>query len=641
MRAHLAALLLVVIVLEACTPPQTTPSASPSPPASASAGATGSAGVAAVADMSAALLNARLPIADVFDLTHRLAGKSGTPDVAFQPVRTTPPDEGIGTSLPFWTYDFAAQKNVQITATLRIIGEHAKWWVQDGASVDLNALRQNADIFDTKTYPTDRSHYGSEWSPGIDGDPHIDVLVGRIPGAAAGYFSSADELPRWVNQYSAEREMVYLNALAARSTWNDIIAHEFCHMIQCGRRTRSAVWFDEGHAQLCEAVNGYSVSHVGTFLQLPDTQWNTWPQLEQSAASYGEAYLVLEFVRQQAGGDALVNAFIEHGIVTPADMDQVLRARGQRSLQDLYADLVAANAFIGSQTADAAYGYPDGAPARNPVTVADGDHAVLGKTYSGSVHQYAARYVELPRASMNVTFTGPTSTKLLPTDAHSGATMWWSDRADSLDSSLTRAVDLKGAKDASLSFWTWYDAEQDYDYAYVAASADGGQHWETLPATGTTTDDPNGANLGHGFTGTSGGGRVPNWVHVRADLSAYAGKQILLRFEYVTDQALNLDGFAIDDVEIPGVFSDDVEQDRGWQASGFVRSTNAVAQRFVVQILRFTAGGATVERHVVDDGRLQLNVDTSADRKPPLLAVTGFAVRTTQPVSFEVAVAKQ
>jgi bacillopeptidase F (M6 metalloprotease family) len=189
----------------------------------------------------------------------------------------------------------------------------------------------------------------------------------------------------------------------------------------------------------------------------------------------------------------------------------------------------------------------------------------------------------------------------------------------------------------TVSFWTWYEIEKDYDYGYVAASTDGGQHWTTLPAAATTKDDPNGANLGNGFTGTSGGDK-PGWIRQEVDLSAYAGKQIQLRFEYVTDGALSLHGMAVDDIEIPGVITDDAEADNGWQAEGFVRSTNLVAQRFVVQVLRFTDKGGTVERRFVDNGTLQLDVDTSNDRKAPLLAVTGLAVRTTQPASFEVSV---
>ena len=639
-RRRQVALLLALALVLGCTPPAVTPSAAPSSSAPVPTALPSGSRAAALPDMSEALLRKPLPEADIFELTRAMRGRDGQPDREFVPVRTTPPQEDVGTVRQFWTYDFAAKKNLRISATLRIMTEHAKWWVQDDVTIDLAALRQNATFFESNIYPTNRRLFGSEWSPGVDGDPRINVMVARIPGAAAGYFNSSDELPLWVNEFSAEREMLYVNSLAARagsSYMNSVVSHEFCHMISYGRGKRSSVWFNEGMAQLCEAATGFGLPHAQTFLLVPDTQLNDWPELEQSQANYGQAHLFLEFLRQQAGGDALINAFIDKGIDTPADMDAVLRARGQKGLEELYADFVAANAFIGATAVDRATSYPDGVPARNPATATDQDRVTMGGKLASTVRQYAARYVELPRGAMTIRFNAGVRTRVLPTDPRSGAALWWSDRADGLDSRLTREVDMAKATAPRLSFWTWYEIEKDYDYAYVAVSTDGGKRWATLPSQATTKADPNGANLGNGFTGNSGGDK-PAWVRQEVDLSAYAGMKILLRFEYVTDPALSLHGIAIDDIEIPGVLTDDAETDGDWQVAGFVRSTNLVAQRFIVQVLRFTDRGATVERRAVDNGTLQLDVDTSGDRRPPLLAVTGIAVRTTQSARFEVSV---
>ena len=201
-----------------------------------------------------------------------------------------------------------------------------------------------------------------------------------------------------------------------------------------------------------------------------------------------------------------------------------------------------------------------------------------------------------------------------------------------------RAVDLRSARAPVLKFWTWYEIEADFDYAYVEVSTDGGQKWATLKGTSTTTTDPNGVSLGHGLTGLSGGGKDPAWVEQSVDLGAFAGKVVLLRFQYVTDGALSLPGIAIDDLEIAEIgWRDDAEADRDWKANGFVRSTNLVKQRFVAQLVRFGAR-ATVEQHLVPDGKLELSYDASDDRRPPLLVVTAFAARTTQPATFTVEV---
>ncbi|HEV2249066.1 MAG TPA: hypothetical protein VGT60_00975 [Candidatus Limnocylindria bacterium] len=591
----------------------------------------------AVQDMTDALAKNPLPVADLFALTRRLRGRDGTPPAPFTAGRQVPPDEAAGSQTQFWTYDFDAKKNVKITATLRILTDHAKWWIENGVTVDPTALQTTATTFETKIYPADRAAYGSEWSPGIDGDPRIDVLVARIPGRAAGYFSSADELPVWINEYSAERELIYVNSTSARlasDSFYTVLAHEFCHMIQFNKRKRSIVWFTEGQAQLCERFAGQSSGFDQLFLRQPDTQLNDWSDLDNDAVlHYGAALLFLEFLRQHAGGDDLINALLAHGVDTPLDVDAVLQARGQPGMDEQFADFVAANALIG-QNPDPKLAYAGTRLA--PAAPTAQDRATADTVFRATVHEYAARYVALPQTPVHLTFSAPTTQRIIPTDAHSGRLSWWSDRVDGLDSTLTRTVDLSSVTKATLSFWSWYDIEPAFDYAYVAVSTDGGQRWSTLKTDATTADDPNGNNLGNGMTGKSGGGAKPVWVKQSVDLGAYAGKKVLLRFEYVTDAALNFDGFALDDVTIPEIgFSDDAEADAGWTANGFIRSSNVVKQRFIVQVIHFGAV-PTVERHIVEDGALEIDIDGSKDRRAPVLAVTGLAARTTQTTSFTV-----
>ena len=636
MLTRLRFALAAAVVATSCV---ATPSPSPSP---APSGSGGGPTAQSVEDMTDALAANPLPTADLFDLTRRLRGRDGTPPAAFTPARQDAPNETVGSQSQFWTYDFDAKKNMKVGATLRVLTDHSKWWVEDGVTVDAAALQTTATTFEATIYPADRGAYGSEWTPGIDGDPRIDILIARIPGRAAGYFSSSDELPVWINEFSAQREMIYMNALSSRlatAGFYSVLAHEFCHMIQFNKRKRSIVWFTEGHAQLCERFANQPSGFDQLFLRQPDTQLNDWSDLDKdSTLHYGAALLFLQFLREHAGGDDLMNALLAHGVDTPLDVDAVLKARGQPGMDEQLADFVAANALIGSNP-DAKYAY--GGTRLTPATPTSQDRVTVGAELRGTVHEYAARYLALPQTPVHVKFSAPTTQRIIPTDAHSGHTIWWSDRVDGLDSTLTRTVDLSSVTKATLSFWSWYDIEPDFDYAYVVVSTDGGQKWTTLRTEATTTDDPNGSNLGNGMTGKSGGGAKAAWVQQTADLSAYAGKKILLRFEYVTDPALNFDGFALDDVSIPEInFSDDAEKDAGWTANGFLRSSNAVKQRYIVQVIHFGAT-PTVERHVVESGALELDIDGTNDRKPPVLAITPIASRSTQPIAFTVSAAKQ
>jgi hypothetical protein len=78
----------------------------------------------------------------------------------------------------------------------------------------------------------------------------------------------------------------------------------------------------------------------------------------------------------------------------------------------------------------------------------------------------------------------------------------------------------------------------------------------------------------------------------------------LIRFEVVTDEAVHLQGFALDDISIPELdFVDDVEDQASvWETAGFVRHANVLAQTFLLQLLLLREEGVEVERLTLDEG---------------------------------------
>ena len=76
-----------------------------------------------------------------------------------------------------------------------------------------------------------------------------------------------------------------------------------------------------------------------------------------------------------------------------------------------------------------------------------------------------------------------------PFDPHTGSSFMWSDRADEAYKRLTRTITVP-AGGATLSFWTSYNLELDFDYMIVEAHTVGQDDWTTLPdltATRRTT----------------------------------------------------------------------------------------------------------------------------------------------------------
>jgi bacillopeptidase F (M6 metalloprotease family) len=164
---------------------------------------------------------------------------------------------------------------------------------------------------------------------------------------------------------------------------------------------------------------------------------------------------------------------------------------------------------------------------------------------------------------------------------YSGAYELYGGRAALLFNSCTLVSPVALGAAAQLSFWTWYDIEEFWDFGFVQISTDGGSTWTSLENNDTTSEhDPSAhpdviANL-PGFTGSSGG-----WVEETFDLGAYASECVLIRFLYVTDWATELTGFFVDDIAITDsigtVFTDGLESGSGsWGLKGWQCTTGLV-----------------------------------------------------------------
>ncbi len=195
---------------------------------------------------------------------------------------------------------------------------------------------------------------------------------------------------------------------------------------------------------------------------------------------------------------------------------------------------------------------------------------------------------------------------------------------------LTRAFDLPAGK-STLEFDLWYDIEENWDYTYLEASTDGGQTWKILQTENGTDADPQGNSYGWGWTGATKG-----WVSESVDLSAYAGKNVLLRFEYITDAAVNGEGLIVDNIRIPELdYSADFESGLdGWDAKGFVRLQNVLPQSYRVLVVR-KGSGITVEELKLDDRMSGSLAVTATDNEQVYLIVLGTARYTRQKASYQ------
>ena len=145
-----------------------------------------------------------------------------------------------------------------------------------------------------------------------------------------------------------------------------------------------------------------------------------------------------------------------------------------------------------------------------------------------------------------------------PIDAHSGVNVWATKLGGNYSASSnsrldTPAVVVPSSKPyALLSFWQWYDTEQDYDGGNVKISTDGGATWTIL------TPD-----IGYTGIGRSANPAIPGepcfsghgqkfWQMATFDLTPYKGQSVIIRFHFGSDGSVHYPGWYVDDVRIEG-----------------------------------------------------------------------------------------
>jgi hypothetical protein len=595
---------LVLILLSACGDDD-------SPDSSSSPRATAASTHTATPSPRPTPENFEPPARDLLDLARRFRGYPyDAPEVA----RSQPYNHKVGDTVEFTLIDLSKTGTYTVNATVRAVTDHAYFFVEDSAGYSDSAVTRVAQDFEQDVWPAITGTFGEPPTPGTDADPRITILHADLRGAG-GYVSQSNEYPATAVPRSAEREILYLDASAISSpgpTYNSLAAHELQHLVHLAGDDNEEAWVNEGLSEVAWDIAGGSSGETQLFLENPDIQLNDWPADSSIRAHYALSKLFLCYLLDHYGGRDNAEKLTGIDLNGVTGINDYL-APYHTSFTEVFADFVVANVLDAS---DGPYSHPG-----FDATTTAFQSISPGSGGDANVSQYGTDYFQVPEGGQFI-LDGADDVGVGIPDAD--GPFWWSRSGDGIDSRLTRLIDLSDVDEATLSFDLWHDIEESWDYGYVAVSTDDGRTWEALAGEHTTGDNALDMAYGPGYTGASNG-----WTGETIDLSAYAGEEILLRFEYVTDDATNLTGMAMDNIAIPEIaFEDGAESTSGWTLEGFRRFERPFPQDFILQVI-----DPATDR-IIRHGNL-LQTGASFPVAPgQVIAVSASSNGTTEPASY-------
>ena len=530
-------------------------------------------------------------------------------------VRKVAPQDtpAVGTSREWLGLDDVGGRFYRKTYTLRAVGQHIEVWVAQDLAFPAGDCRKDPVVvtdaqvtglvseFDTKIYPRETAAFSTP--PERDGtDPLLDgdftggggrtvTLVDNVrddnysgfPEAStyiAGFFSAqlnelVDRNVMTIDAYDwkhrtgaappddATDELCTSRPSKPRM-YEATFAHEWQHLLQSYTDPDEVTWVNEGLSDYAQSLLGYvdarksiyrrgADGHLTCFRGFavvrtafnttprecggPQNSLNLWDEGEPAEvlADYGHAYQFMLYLKDRFGAgvlskihrDGARQGFAGVGAALPVDVTDVLHDFQTMTLVDKHTSSrdprFTSRSLQSTVNLDnlAAYARPGAAP-------------------------NGADYIRLPvrgRDLRSVRFEGAATLPPLPMTWTEAGGALFSGNASGADATAVVEVTVPAA-DPALRISTKYGAEADYDYGYVTVSADGGRTYQAVKGDKTVAGP-----LGPGVNGDTGGKFVPHAY----DLSAYAGKKILLGFRYVSDAAVNEGGWYVTDIEVGGV----------------------------------------------------------------------------------------
>lgn len=536
--------------------------------------------------MSQSTAPATAPPADRSDLSRRLLGSD--------PARQRLP-VGVGQRAIFPVSNHQTQAIAPVEA-VRLIGDDAfSLWLQTDAIAIPGSAQRFAAAYRDQLTPALHQLWGHPPPPGLP------ILFTTQTGPATAAYADLD---------SPYGPLLVINL---RATGPDLAspyalsltAHELQHLIRARFDPTEATWLNEGYSLFTERQLGVYDAALyqfeAAYRQRPGIALADWSDEGSLAGHYGAAGLFVSAVYDRFG-------------VTGVRTLSTAPGDGWAAVRHLLAtEGVPLPDFLGDWVLDTLTPPIDSLPVTAlPHVHVNADALPTATTFYD--------LTPLPDAALSLDLRLPQPAQLLPLPITENAFMY-APVSENSNPSLTRRFDLRGVSQARLHYRLWLDLEPGYDFAYISVSVDEGQTWALLQTPHMVAPDASGRAYGPAYTGT-----WDDWRSDTLNLDAYAGQQIVLRFEAVADGAIAHAGIALDDLHLPeiGYRADFTSDEGGWQHSGWQRTRNQQPAWALAQLIQWTPQGRLVGRWQLDgSASVTLERDPTAERV--LLAVTPFA----------------
>ncbi|MDG6226049.1 MAG: chitobiase/beta-hexosaminidase C-terminal domain-containing protein [Candidatus Thermoplasmatota archaeon] len=239
-------------------------------------------------------------------------------------------------------YSYSSRSNPPPASwTLVHTGTYCRVFVAQGESVPQSEIEALANTFDERIYPN-----ATSWFHPDDPPSRIDIRIydmGDGEGGVGGFF---------IRSFPTRNDLFVDSSDVGIA--DEVLAHEFQHLLHYDLDPNEEVWLDEGLADLSIRISlgpdkPALQSHVLALELYPVNDLLDWgegtpPDYYESIADYGAAYTFIAYLTEHYGGKGLIADLVKDPLNSIASVDNVLAAYGHSDrFGDVYSKVKAAN----------------------------------------------------------------------------------------------------------------------------------------------------------------------------------------------------------------------------------------------------------------------------------------------------------
>ena len=355
------------------------------------------------------------------------------------------------------------------------------------------------------------------------------VVITNLNPGIAGYYSHSNNYPIDVHYGSNEVDIIFIDIDQIKNgeqSFLSTLTHELTHLYQSQINSYSNSWIKEGTAELITHSVGLQKELDSNIFSRPISLSNlNNPSLQQ----YG--YFTLFFIYLQDRFDTLnLYELLQYPNESIEGIIHYLKTNHhyQNNSEDLLKEwgLAILNCLI-----EKCHFYDDFI---NTTTVNDLTESQVIEMLPLSLQFY--KVLDPQNISIQM------SNEII----NNNNEIWWSGNGDLIDNMITFEFAINDLNNYSLSFDTYFEIEDRFDLVYLEISKDGGSSWEILSTPAMNSQSSSFYGLGSHYTN-----KVNDWINEEVLIGNLPiMDNLLIRFEYVTDDSVNNKGFYVKDIKL-------------------------------------------------------------------------------------------